>query len=52
MAVLDHLGGIDIDHSRHHPLHDRRIGKPQFGLGGWDVAVLSMTRHQHCQSEE
>ena len=33
IAELHHLGGIDIDHRRRHPLHHRRIGQPQFGGG-------------------
>ena len=40
VAVLDDLGGIDIDHRRCHPLHHRRIGQPQFG-GVRHPALLS-----------
>ena len=39
VAVLDDLGGIDIDHRRGHPLHHRRIGQPQLG-GGRHLALL------------
>ena len=28
IAVLHHLGGVDVDHRRLHALHDRRIGQP------------------------
>ncbi len=27
VAVVHHLGGVDIDHRRRHPLHHRRIGE-------------------------
>ena len=30
VAVLHHLGGVDVDHRRRHPLHHRRVGQPQF----------------------
>ncbi len=40
IAVLHHLGGVDIDHRRLHPLHDRRIGQLQFGRRGRHAAVL------------
>ena len=33
IAVLHHLGGVDIDHRRRHPLHHRRIGQAQLGRG-------------------
>ncbi len=28
IAILHHLGGVDVDHGRLHALHDRRVGQP------------------------
>ncbi len=52
IAVLHHLGGIDVDHRRLNPLHDRGIGEPQFRRRGrhapvldrCDIAVVAATR--------
>ena len=34
IAVLHHLGGVDVDNGRLHALHDRRVGKPDFRRRG------------------
>ncbi len=44
IAVLHHLGGIDVDDRRLHPLHDRRIGQPQLGGRRRDTTVLRGSR--------
>ena len=40
IAVLDDLGGIDIDYRRLHALHDRRVGQSDVRRRGRDAAVL------------
>ena len=44
IAVLHHLGGIDVDHRRLHPLHDRRVGELQLHGGSRHAAVLRHRR--------
>ncbi len=39
IAVLHHLGGIDIDHRRRHAMHHRRIGEAEL-LGAGHAALL------------
>ena len=45
VAVLHRLGGVDVDHRRLHPLHDRRIGQFYLGRRGRHAAVLGERRH-------
>ena len=44
IAVLHHLGGIDVDHRRLHPLHDRRVGQLQLHGRIRHAAVLRHRR--------
>ena len=40
VAVVHHLGGIDVDHRRRHALDDRSIGEPQLAGRGRHHALL------------
>ena len=40
IAVLDHAGGVDVDHRRRHALHHRREGELELGGRGRHAALL------------
>ena len=40
IAILHHLGGVDVDHRRLHALHDRRVGQSDVRRRGRDAAIL------------
>ncbi len=44
IAHLHGLAGVDVHHRGLRALHDRRIGQPQLGAGGWHAAVLRQCR--------
>src|SRR6266568_2433438 len=50
--VLDHLGRIDVDHGRGHPLDDRGIGQREFGGRAGHPALLSGGEAGESEQEE
>ena len=51
-AVLDHLGRIDVDHGRGHPLDDRGIGQREFGGRAGHPALLTGGEADESEQEE
>ena len=46
IAVLHHLGGIDVDHRRGHPLHHRRVGEAATAAGVGTTRTLRLSRRR------